>query len=279
MRELSPPEPFVEEQWIRVDEAPEKKASAKSAGAPTPPSERSLSVVRSKRTKIVDSDVAGGATSSPKRSSSSDFPPEVVTEFKAMFGREATKMLEDLERATAAYERDRYLDAARLLNRLLRVAPESPTVNELLGLASYRLGRWEVALKRLKKSYELTGSSDQLPVHMDCYRALKRYRALEGAWEELKKSSPGTDVLTEGRIVYANSLADRGKLGEAIELIERANKFVKNPRPHHLRQWYVLGDFYERAGEMQKAIAIFVGINKASPGIYDVTERVAELLP
>jgi hypothetical protein len=40
-------------------------------------------------------------------------------------------------------------------------------------------------------------------------------------------------------------------------VIEPATRGIRKPRPHHLRLLYVLGDLYERAGEVPRARAAF----------------------
>ena len=61
-----------------------------------------------------------------------------------------------------------------------------------------------------RPSAPLTGSTEQHPVLADCYRALRRYDEVEPLWQELREVSPSAELVAEGRIVYAGSLADRG---------------------------------------------------------------------
>ena len=90
---------------------------------------------------------------------------------------------------------------------------------------------------------------------MDAARALGRRRRVGSSIEELRQESPDPDTLAEGRIVLAGSLADRGKLAEAIALLESngAAKPRRNPGERHLRQWYMLGDLYDRSGDVPRA--------------------------
>ena len=90
----------------------------------------------------------------------------------------------------------------------------------------------------------------------DCYRAQKRWTDVENVWNDVKKASPPHDVMAEARIVVASSLADRGDLARAIELMEPAQQAPKRVRYHHLRQWYVLADLYDRAGDTVSAHAL-----------------------
>jgi tetratricopeptide (TPR) repeat protein len=84
-------------------------------------------------------------------------------------------------------------------------------------------------------------------------------------------------LVTEGRIVMAGSLADQGRLQEAIALLEKAQKNVKRPEVHHLRQAYYLADLYERAGEVARARELFRWVVTHEPQFADAPERAAAL--
>jgi tetratricopeptide (TPR) repeat protein len=150
-------------------------------------------------------------------------------------------------------------------------------LRELLGLTYYRLGRWALAHKELEAFVGLTDSTEQHPVLMDCARAAGRYKRVETLWEELRAVSPGAEVVTEGRIVYAGTLADQGRLDEAIKVLERAPGNPKRILPHHLRLWYALADLHERAGDIPAARALFRKISAQDPAFVDVAERLAAL--
>ena len=128
---------------------------------------------------------------------------------------------------------------------------------------------------------ELTGSIDHVPVLMDCQRALHKPKKVAELWSELRHSSPEPDVLAEGRIVAAATLAEGGDLNGAISLLATAGaaKALRNPSDRHVRQWYVLADLYERAGDLPKARQYFERVAKADPEAYDVTERLRNLGP
>ena len=180
-------------------------------------------------------------------------------------------------KAADAYGRDHERDALRLLRPLRDALPDSPSVRELLGLVHYRLGHYQAAAKELEAFVELGGSVEQHPVLMDCYRAQRRWRKVDQCWRELTAASPGADVVTEGRIVAAGALADRGRLDEAIALLTRADRRVAKPKPHHVRLWYALADLEERAGNVPRARALFDRVRREDAGFADVAERLAGL--
>jgi tetratricopeptide (TPR) repeat protein len=202
----------------------------------------------------------------------------VASELADAVGAKAVPRLRQrLTDAAGAYERDRYGDAARMLKPLAEQAPGAAAVRELYGLTLYRLGRWDGAIKELEAFRTLSDSLDQLPTLADCYRAKKRWRKVDETWEELRRGSPTPDLLAEGRLVLAGSLAERGRMADAIEVLERAKTDLKKPRDHHLRTWYALADLYERAGEVPKARELFRRILSYDRDLFDTAERLSAI--
>ena len=118
---------------------------------------------------------------------------------------------------------------------------------------------------------------DQHPALMDCYRALQRYDRVEELWNELGQTASAPDVVAEGRIVMAGSLADRGRVREAIAMLSRRAADVQNPKEYHLRLWYALADLEERAGNLPGARTLFERISRKDAGFADVMERLVSL--
>jgi tetratricopeptide (TPR) repeat protein len=205
-------------------------------------------------------------------------PSEVASELaEQVSGARVVRLQQRLTDAAGAYERDRYGDAARILKPLAEQAPGAAAVRELYGLALYRLGRWDAASKELEAFRQLSDSVDQLPTLADCYRAKKRWKDVDALWEELRRESPAPELLAEGRLVYAGSLADRGRLADAIGVLEQAKTDSKKPKPDHLRTWYALGDLYERAGEVPRARELFRKVLRFDPDLFDTAERLAAI--
>jgi tetratricopeptide (TPR) repeat protein len=201
----------------------------------------------------------------------------VVDELAAVTDqRRGGKLAERLGEASHAYDRERYQDARRLLRPLAEEAPRSAAVRELYGLTLYRLGRWRPAIKELEASRSLSPSYDQVPVLMDCLRALRRYREVAALWDEVRAASPSPDVVAEGRIVMASALADQGQLQRAIAMLDKT-RTIRKPREHHLRQWYVLADLYERAGDIPRARDTFARVAAIDPQAFDTSQRVRAL--
>ncbi|MGH9090242.1 MAG: tetratricopeptide repeat protein, partial [Acidimicrobiales bacterium] len=181
--------------------------------------------------------------------------------------------------AVASYERARYQDAARLAKQVAEEVPAVPAVRELAGLAAYRAGRWREGARQLEAYGELTGDLEHVPALMDCLRALGRPARVADLWARLRRESPEPDVLVEARIVAAGTLADGGDLEGAVSLLASAGagRALRNPSGRHVRQWYALGDLYERAGDLPRARELFERVRRADPDAYDVGDRLAAL--
>jgi len=191
------------------------------------------------------------------------------------------RLVERAESAYGAYERGRYQDALRAIKPVAEETPRVAAVRELAGLASYRSGKWRDALKHLDAYSALADSAEHLPIVMDCQRALRKPKKVADLWSQLRQSSPEPDVLAEGRIVAAASLAETGDLQGAISLLSGAGaaKALRNPSNRHVRQWYLLADLYERAGDVPKAREFFERVLRVDREAYDVLDRLAGLGP
>jgi tetratricopeptide (TPR) repeat protein len=244
-------EPWAPEVWVEEPDAP-VPAPAVRPRKPTPP--------KAKRSR-------------------GWLPADVRAEVASSARGRADHLQRRLAEAARDYERDRYRDALKVLRPLADAAPDAAAVRELLGLTFYRLGRWSAAVKEFEAFHSLTGSYDQHPTLADCYRGLKRYRRVSEVWEELRVASPSAELVAEGRLVLAGSLADRGDLRTAIATLEAAPGIERRARAqdHHLRLWYALADLYERAGELPRARELFRRVADRDRDLYDVGERLANL--
>ena len=219
--------------------------------------------------------VAALASLSSKRT----LPPEIATEIRnaadVATAVHREHLVERAESAWGSYERGRFQDALRAIKPLTEETPQVPAVRELAGLAAYRAGRWREAARHLRALDGLADATEHLPVLMDCERALGKPKKVSELWAELRHRSPDPEVLAEGRIVAAACLADSGALDDAIAMLASAgaSKALRNPSDRHIRQWYLLGDLYERAGDVPRAREYFDRVLRADPEAYDVAER------
>ncbi|HMK99682.1 MAG TPA: tetratricopeptide repeat protein [Acidimicrobiales bacterium] len=208
-------------------------------------------------------------------------PREVTAELTAAAGsHRGSQLAQRLEAAMRAYARDRYAEAVRITKALADEVPDSASARELHGLVCYRLGRYREALRHLEAARRLSGGDpSQLPVLMDCERALGRRRKVRELWEELRAASPSADVLAEGRLVFAAQLADAGDLQAATDLLLSAGaaRNLRRPADRHVRQWYLLADLAERAGDLPRARELFARVVEADPEVADAAVRLAAL--
>ncbi len=218
-------------------------------------------------------------SSSPRRDPAPiDLAGEVREQLSRAVGSARTERVEKrLAEAAEHFESERYGDAARILKKSVDEAPTVAAVHELYGLTLYRQEKWKPAARELEAFRLLSNSTDQHPVLADCYRAMRQWAQVGELWDELRAASPSAELVTEGRIVMAGSLADRDDLAGAIALLEQSFNFPKRPMPHHLRRAYVLADLYERSGDLPKARTMFGRIENIDPDFADVRVRVRAL--
>ena len=189
-------------------------------------------------------------------------PPEIATEIRnaadVATAHHREHLVHQAESAYGAYERNRFSDALRAIKPVADEAPGVAPVRELAGLAAYRCGRWRMAAGHLEAFGRLSDSTEHIPVLMDCQRAMHKPKKVAALWADLRQSSPDPDVLAEGRIVAAASLADAGDLNGAIAMLSTAGatKALRNPSERHIRQWYLLADLYERAGRRPQGAGV-----------------------
>ena len=236
------------DEWVRVDDVREEATSAVTRG----------------RRPAIDERV--------------EIEDEVRQELNRSVGAVRAPRLEQrLADATRAFSAERYGDAARILRRLAEEAPRVAAVRELYGLTLYRQGKWRAAVKELEAFRMLTSSTEQHPVLADSYRALGDTATVDELWEELRSASPSAELVVEGRIVVAGSMADRGDLPGAIRVLEQGWRMPRRAQDHHLRRGYALADLYERAGDVARARELFSRIAALDPGFADVRIRLRSL--
>lgn len=179
--------------------------------------------------------------------------------------------------AAAAFAAGDYEETIRLAEQSKHMALRAVAPRELLGLAFYRAGRWQEAVRELSTFRRLSGSAEQNPVLADCYRALgKPARALE-LCDEIREDRVPAAIVYEGAIVAAGALADMARIDDAIARFERLELKPEVVEEHHLRAWYVLGDLLERKGRFTQARSWFEAVARSDPSLTDAGERAERL--
>ena len=186
-------------------------------------------------------------------------------------------LTERLGQAQEALDRDRLDEARRIATSSCGSSPTSPR--------STRCSGWwptarsvEAGGDELETAQALHPNVELLPVLADVYRAQRRWADVERVWSEVREMSPAQEVLAEARIVAAGAQADRGDLAGALrDDGPRRAQEPKRVRDHHLRQWYVLGDLHDRAGNPLEATRWFELVAGHDPEFVDVVDRLRAL--
>ena len=186
--------------------------------------------------------------------------------------------LRQVNKAADAFAREYHKDALAHLRPVMETeAADVAEVSELYGLVLYRLRRWRAAARQLEAFATITRSCEQAPVLADCYRAMEHWDRVDELWDELRRESPSADLVTEGRIVAAGALSDRGRLAEAVALLADGWRTPKNPQEFHLRRAYALADLYDRGGDQPAARRLFAWIDRNASEFADTADRLADL--
>jgi tetratricopeptide (TPR) repeat protein len=182
----------------------------------------------------------------------------------------------ELEQAALAFVGGRYAKARHHAEEAKALAPRLPAIREVLGLAAYRMGRWDQALTELRTYRRLSGDTAHLPVEMDVLRALDRPEEVEAAHALLRRLGGSPATLDEGKVVYASYLLDRDRAREAWELT-RPSSLKAGPSDGDLRVWYVAARAAARLGDRSASRRLYQAIVDGDPGFPGLDELEAAL--
>jgi tetratricopeptide (TPR) repeat protein len=196
---------------------------------------------------------------------------------KSVAGPKAAKVIPLLEQAVEALARDDPHEALRVAEEARRIASRSYTVREVLGLALYRAGRFQDALRELQAFRRISGRPDQNHLLADSHRAVGTPEKAIPLIQEALDSAIPEEARAEAAVVGAAALADLGRYDEGMALLRRFDRRGPGARPHDLRVWYVMADILEKAGRRSEAKDRFRKILEHDPDAYDVPERLSAL--
>jgi tetratricopeptide (TPR) repeat protein len=206
-------------------------------------------------------------------------PPGIVGEIRrvARIGQ-AEQAISKLERAVELLGRGDTRGASSEAAKAKALAPRSPAVREVLGMALYGQGRWREALGEMQAYRRMSGRADQNHIIADCQRALGHpERAVPLAEQALAARGVPLAAKAEAVVVAASALADMGRFDQALGLLRRLKTREDVAGPEVLRVWYVTGDVLTRAGRPQEAAREFARILRHDPSAFDAAERLAQL--
>jgi tetratricopeptide (TPR) repeat protein len=159
----------------------------------------------------------------------------------------------------------------------VRRAGRVPAAREALGLVAYRRGDFARALTEFRTARRLSGSSDLLPLMVDCERGLGRHgRALDLA------ASPDAARLGEQQrmelaIVVSGVRRDLGQLDAAL-LALHVPALRRGGRPGAHRLHYAYADTLEALGRHDEAREWFLrAATEDTQQETDAVERLEEL--
>ncbi|MEW6059836.1 MAG: tetratricopeptide repeat protein [Actinomycetota bacterium] len=206
-------------------------------------------------------------------------PPGIVGEIRriARIGH-ADQAIARLERAVGLLERGDGKGASSEAAKAKELAPRSPAVREVLGMAHYGQGRWQEALAEMQAYRRMSGRADQNHIIADCQRALGHPdRAVPLAEEALTARGVPLAAKAEAVVVAASALADMRRFEQALGLLRRVRTREDLASPEVMRVWYVTGDVLDRAGRPREAAGEFRKILRHDPSAFDAAERLAQL--
>lgn len=198
---------------------------------------------------------------------------EEITRSTPKERREAA--IRDLENAVEAFAAERYKPAAASLRRAKAASSRSATIRELLGLSTYHTGNWDEALRELRAFRRMSGETDQMPIEMDCLRALGRSKDVEKTFNLFLELGGGRDTDNESRVVYASHLVDVGRIEEAWKVINA--KLVANPPESLVRRWAVAARVAHAAGDDVAASKFLAAIREHDAELPWLEDLEAEL--
>ena len=204
-------------------------------------------------------------------------PREVVEDVRAAAGGKGNRAVELLERAVAALESGRMVEAVRFATESKGLAARSGSIREVLGLALYRRRRFREALRELQAFRRISGRPDHNHLIADCHRAMGAPEKAVPLVQEALRSRLPPEPRAEAAVVGASALADLKRFEEALTLLRKVPSDAGVARPYDLRVWYVAGDVLERAGRRKEAAREFRRIVEHDAGAFDAAERLARL--
>lgn len=185
--------------------------------------------------------------------------------------------LASLAAAAEAFSDGQFHAAVRKADHAKDLASRDATIREILGLASYRIGDWNTALRELRTYRRLSGETTHMPIEMDVLRAMGRTEDVEAVWQDFRRLDGGPAVKKEARVVYASHLIDIEEFDRAAEVVGKPKKLAE-PWPEDLRLWYVAARVAGLQGNKAEARRIADSIvleDPSFPGL-DELDRLIE---
>lgn len=184
---------------------------------------------------------------------------------------------EHLVAAATFFSSGKYGKALGEAEQAKELSPRDATIREILALAAYRLGRWDLALRELRTFRRFTGENTHMPVEMDVLRALDRSEDIESVWKAFNELGGGIRATrNEAKVVFGSYLLDAGDPRRAWE-VTNPKRMSADPEESELRVWYVASKAAGRLGDLETArqlLAAIERIDSAFPGLDELGKQL-----
>ncbi len=181
-----------------------------------------------------------------------------------------------LNTAADAFAQGRYRFARNKLLEAKQLSPRAAAIRELLGLAAYRSGQWDEALRELRTFRRLAGDTVHMAVEMDSLRALGRPADVRKTWDDLQRLGGAPAAVKEARVVYGAFLLDEGDAKGAWAVTE-PKRITAEPYEEDLRLWYVAARAAASLGDTGAARRLLGAIEDRDAGFAGLDELTAEI--
>lgn len=191
--------------------------------------------------------------------------------------KNSDRLIREFHVAAEALEEGRAADCLKIAKKMFKLIPESTYLHEILAGGHYELRHFGDAIKHYEFFIEKTQLTIHHPTLMDAYRTRKNWKKIDLLWAQLQATSPSAELISLGRVVYVNSLADRGQKDEALKIMRKKVKIVPKPKYFQLNEWYCLANLEEICGNRPTARRWFKTIIVQQPNFADVKKRLKDL--
>lgn len=181
-----------------------------------------------------------------------------------------------LEEGISRFADGRYRAAIEDLAAVKALSPRAAIVRELLGLSNYYLENWAPALQELRAYRRISGETIQMPVELDCLRALHKSADVDKAFALFQELGGDKDTEREVAVVYASHLLDQGRVAEAWRVI-KPGRLVSSADESELRRWFVAARVALAAKDKDAARKLIDAIGRQNASLPGLAELKAQL--
>lgn len=159
-----------------------------------------------------------------------------------------------------------------------RIASRVAAVREAVGLAAYRAGEWQTAVRELRAYHRLSGRQTHLALIADCERALGRPERAIDIYRDADLSTLDKAAAIELLIVAAGARRDMGQREAAVAMLQVDELHQTDHAPWVARLRYAYADALLAVGRRAEAREWFArAVDADEEAQTDATDRLLEL--